>query len=87
MPHGLLGEHSINLPGWVLADEYIKGKKGEPSEQKKDGKRKEQDVAKDPQQEKGRPKWNQAPSLALKPFTHWFTCFTQLNKPREQILM
>ena len=31
------------------ADEYIKGKKGKPSGQKKDIKRKEQDVAKDSQ--------------------------------------
>ena len=34
-------------------NEYIKGKKGEPSRQKRDEKRKEQEVAKDPQQKRG----------------------------------
>ena len=33
----------------VSVDKYIKGKKGEPSGQKKDSKRKEQDVTKDSQ--------------------------------------
>ena len=31
----------------ALADEYIKGKKEEPSGQKKESKRKEQDIVKD----------------------------------------
>ena len=65
------------------ADEYIKGKKGEPSEQKNDGKRKEQDVTTDPQQKRGRPDGNHASNSAQKPFTSQFTNYTPLNKSRE----
>ena len=54
-------------------DEYIKGKKGEGFEQKKDGKRKEQDVARDPKLKRGRLEGSQAPRLAPKPFTNRFT--------------
>ena len=69
------------------ADEYIKGKKGEPSEQKKDNKRKEREVAKDSQQKKNQPEDNQALSSAPKPITSWFNSYTPLNTSREQILM
>ena len=40
-------ELKIKAFSHASADEYIKGKKGEPSGQKKDGKRKDQDVTKD----------------------------------------
>ena len=80
-------ELKIKAFSHALVDEYIKGKKGEPSGQKKDGKIKEQDVAKNPQKKMDRPEGNQAPSLAPKPFTSQFTSFTPLNTPREHILM
>ena len=41
-------ELKIKVFSHASADEYIKEKKYEPSKQKKDGKRKEQEVAKDP---------------------------------------
>ena len=40
-------ELKIKAFSHASADEYIKGKKGGPFEQKKDDKRKEQDIAKD----------------------------------------
>ena len=45
-------ELKIKAFSYASTDEYIKGKKDEPSGQKKDNKRKEQDVAKDSQQKK-----------------------------------
>ena len=51
-------ELKIKAFSHASVDEYIKGKKGEPSMPKKDGKRKEQDVAKDPQQKRSRPEEN-----------------------------
>ena len=48
-------ELKIKAFSYASADEYIKSKKGEPSGQKKGWKKKEQDVAKDPQQKRGRP--------------------------------
>ena len=42
-------ELKIKAFSHASADEYIKGKKGEPFGQKKDGKRKEHDVAKEQQ--------------------------------------
>ena len=65
----------------------MKGKKGEPSKQKKEPKRKEQDTAKDAQQKKSRPEGNHLPSSAPKPFTSRFNSYTPLNTSREQILM
>ena len=79
-------ELKIKAFSHASADDDIKGKKGEPSGQKKDGKRKEQDVARDQQQKRGRPEGSQAPSSALKPFTNQFTSYTPLNMSREQIL-
>ena len=68
-------------------DEYIKGKKGEPSGQKKDAKRKEQNMMKDTQQKKYRPDSNQVLNSTPKPFTSRFNSYTLLNTSREQILM
>ena len=51
-------ELKIKAFSHASADEYIKDKNGEPSEQKKDSKRKDQDVAKDSQQKKSRPEGN-----------------------------
>ena len=65
------------------ADEYIKGKKGEPSGQKKETKRKEQDTAKDAHEKKSRPKNNQVLGSAPKPFTSSFNSYTPLNTSRE----
>ena len=69
------------------ADEYIKGKKDEASGQKKDTKRKEQDVAKDPQQKKSRPEGNQVPSSTPKPLASRFNSYTPLNTSKKEILM
>ena len=69
------------------ADEYIKGKKGEPLKQKKETKRKEQDNTKDTQQKKSRPESSQVPTSAPKPFSSHFNSYTPLNTLREQILM
>ena len=46
-------ELKIKAFSHASADEYIKGKKGELSEQKKDDKRKKQEGAKDPRQKRG----------------------------------
>ena len=67
----------------ALADEYVKRKKGKPSGLKKDGKRKEQDVTKDPQQKRGRPEGNHASNSVLKPFISRFKNYTPLNTSRE----
>ena len=64
-------------------DEYMKGKKGEPSGQKKEPKRKEQDTTKDAQQKKSRLEGNYQPGSALKPFTSRFNSYTPLNTSRE----
>ena len=80
-------ELKIKAFSHASADEYIKGKKGEPSGQKKDTKRKEQETTKDSQQKKSRPEGNQVPNSAPKPFTSWFNSYTPLNTSREQILM
>ena len=52
-------ELKIKAFSHASADEYIKGKKGEPSRQKKDTKRKEQETTKDSQQKKSRLEGNQ----------------------------
>ena len=62
-------ELKIKAFSHASANKYIKGKKGKPFGQKKDNKRKEQDVVKDSQQKKSRPEGNQAASSAPKPFT------------------
>ena len=80
-------ELKIKAFSHALTVEYIKGKEREPSGQKKDRKRKEQDVAKDSQQKKSRPEGSQASSSAPKPFTSRFNSYTPLNTSREQILM
>ena len=80
-------ELKIKAFSHASADEYIRGKKGESSEQKKDDKRKKQEGAKDPRQKRGRPEGNQSPNLAPKLFTSRFTNYALLNTSREQILM
>ena len=80
-------ELKIKAFSHASADEYIRGKKGEPSGQRKGTKRKEQDVAKDSLQKKSRPEGNQVPSLTRKSFTGWFNNYTALNTSREQILI
>ena len=64
-------------------DEYIKGKKGEPSGQKKETKRKEQDTVKDAQQKKSKLENTHAHSSTPKPFTSRFNNYTPLNTLRE----
>ena len=80
-------ELKIKAFSHALADEYIKGKKGEPSGQKNDTKRKEQDTTKDSQQKNSGPEGNQVPNSTPKSFTSWFNSHTPLNTSREQILM
>ena len=80
-------ELKIKAFSHTLVDEYIKDKRGEPSGQKKDTKKKEQDTAKDSQQKKSRPEGNQVPSSAPKPFTSRFNNYIPFNTSREQILM
>ena len=80
-------ELNIKAFSHASAYEYIKGKKDEPSGQKKDNKRKEHDVAKEPQQKKSRLEGNQAPTLTPKLFTSQFNSYTSCNTSREQILM
>ena len=80
-------ELKIKAFSHALVDEYIKGKKEEPSEQKKEAKRKEQDNTKDTQQKKSKSESSQVPTSALKPFSSRFNSYTPLNTSREQILM
>ena len=80
-------ELKIKAFSHASADEHIKGKKREPSRQKKDTKRKEQDTEKDSQQKKSLLEGNQVPHSAPKPFTSRFNSYTPLNTSREQILM
>ena len=80
-------ELKIKAFSHASADEYIKGKKREPSRQKKKTKRKEHDTVKDTQQKKSRPENNQVPSLAPKPFTSRFNSYTPFSTSREQILI
>ena len=80
-------ELKIKAFSHASVDKYIKGKEGEPSGQKKDNKRKEQDTAKDSQQKKSRLEGNQVPSSVPKPFTSLFNSYTPFNTSMEQILM
>ena len=80
-------ELKIKAFSHASADDYIKGKKMEPSGQKKNAKRKEQDTVNDTQQKKSRLESNQVLSLTPKPFTSRFNCYTLLNTLREHILM
>ena len=80
-------ELKIRAFSHASADEYVRGKKGEPLGQKKDAKRKEQDTTKGTQQKKSRPEDNQVSSLTSKPFTSRFNSYTLLSTSKEQILM
>ena len=83
----IYAELKIKTFSHASADEYIKGKKGEPSGQKKETKRKEQDNTKDTQQKKSRSESSQVPTSTPKPFSRRFDSYTPLNTSREQILM
>ena len=76
-------ELKIKAFSYTLVDKYTKGKKGEPSRQKKETKRKEQDNTKDTQQKKSKLEISQAPTSAPKPFSRLFNSYTPLNTSRE----
>ena len=80
-------ELKIKVFSHASTDEYLKGKKGEPSKQKKEKKRKEHDNTKDAQQKKSRPESSKVPTSAPKPFSSHFNSYTSRNTSREQILM
>ena len=69
----IYAELKIKAFSHALADEYIKGKKGEPLGQKKETKRKEQDKVKDAPQKKSKLENNQVPSSAPKPFQQLYS--------------
>ena len=80
-------ELKIKVFSHASADEYIKGKKGEHFDQKKETKRKKKNNTKNTQQKKSKPKNSQVPTSIPKPFSICFNSYTPLNTSREHILM